>query len=116
MRIKNKKLNIAVVGIGVMGLKHIDAIKKNKNVNLTAVVDLKRNKLIQKIKANFYSSIEEMFKFEKIEGVILSTPNASHLKDSLKIIKNNCPVLIEKPITLNSPSLTLKPRKSVTDE
>ena len=102
MNIENKKINIAVVGIGVMGLKHIDAIQKIQNVNLTAVVDQKKNKLIQKINANFYYSIEEMFKFEKIEGVILSTPNTSHLKDSLKIIKHKCHILIEKPITLNS--------------
>ena len=42
MNIENKKINIAVVGIGVMGLKHIDAIQKIQNVNLTAVVDQKK--------------------------------------------------------------------------
>ena len=97
-----KKIKLAVVGVGVMGLKHIDAIKKTKGAELSAVVDFKENSFIKKINSNFYSSIRDMFKFEKIDGVIVATPNASHFKDSLEVIKHKCTVLIEKPITTNS--------------
>ena len=38
-----KKIKLAVVGVGDMGLKHIDAIKKTKGAVLSAVVDLKEN-------------------------------------------------------------------------
>ena len=34
-----------------------------------------------KINANFYSSIKDMFKSETIDGVIIATPNSSHFKD-----------------------------------
>ena len=35
----DKKIKLAVVGIGVMGLKHIDAINKVGNAELAAVVE-----------------------------------------------------------------------------
>ena len=97
-----KKIKLAVVGVGVMGLKHIDAIKKTQSAELSAIVDTKENSLIKKINSNFYTSIKDMFKFEKIEGVIVATPNSSHFRDSLEVINNKCTVLIEKPITINS--------------
>ena len=39
---KIRKIKLAVVGIGVMGVKHIDAINKTSNAKLTAVVDFKK--------------------------------------------------------------------------
>ena len=85
-----------------MGVKHIDAINKTSNAKLTAVVDFKKNSIINKINANFYSSIKDMFKSETIDGVIIATPNSSHFRDGLEVIRNKCPVLIEKPITIRS--------------
>ena len=99
---KIRKIKLAVVGIGVMGVKHIDAINKTSNAKLTAVVDFKKNSIINKINANFYSSIKDMFKSETIDGVIIATPNSSHFKDGLEVIRHKCPVLIEKPITIRS--------------
>ena len=96
---KNRKIKLAVVGIGVMGLKHIDAISKTNKAKLKAVVDLKKNSIIDKVNVNFYSSIKDMFKSETIDGVIIATPNSSHFKDGIEVIKHKCTVLIEKPIT-----------------
>ena len=99
---KNSKIKLAVVGIGVMGLKHIDAIGKTNKAKLKAVVDLKKNSIIDKVNVNFYSSIKDMFKSETIDGVIVATPNSSHFKDGIEVIKHKCAVLIEKPITVSS--------------
>ena len=43
-----------------------------------------------------------MFKSETIDGVIVATPNSSHFKDGIEVIKHKCTVLIEKPITIRS--------------
>ena len=85
---KNRKIKLAVVGIGVMGLKHIDAISKTNKAKLKAVVDLKKNSITDKVNANFYSSIKDMFKSETIDGVIVATPNSSHFKDGIEVIKH----------------------------
>ena len=35
-----KKINISIVGTGLMGLQHIKAISKSKKANLHSIVDL----------------------------------------------------------------------------
>ena len=98
----NKKIKLAVVGIGVMGLKHIDAINKVGNAELAAVVDFEESATIRKINCSYFPTIKQMFKFKAVDGVIVATPNSSHFKDGIEVIKNECAVLIEKPITIRS--------------
>ena len=38
----NKKVKISVVGIGLMGLQHIKAIKKSKFSSLHSIVEIKK--------------------------------------------------------------------------
>ena len=101
--LRNKKINIALVGVRIMGMKHLEAIKKCHNVNVTAIIE-NNKKQIEKLdlKTNYYENISQAFKNHKIDGVIISTPNSEHLKNSLEVIEKNCPLLIEKPITTNS--------------
>jgi len=39
----NKKINISIVGTGLMGLQHIKAISKSKKANLHSIVDISNN-------------------------------------------------------------------------
>ena len=100
---KIKKTKIAIIGLGVIGKKHLEALGKVKQAELSAVVDTDDN-VLEYLDENirFYKTIDELFKKEKVDGVIISTPNNSHLKDALKVIKYKCPILVEKPITTNS--------------
>jgi predicted dehydrogenase len=47
----SKKINISVVGTGLMGLQHIKVILKSKKANLHSIVDISNNakKFIKKI-------------------------------------------------------------------
>ena len=38
----NKKINISIVGTGLMGLQHIKAISKSKKANLHSIVDINK--------------------------------------------------------------------------
>jgi len=100
---KTKKIKIAIIGLGVIGKKHLEAISKVKQAELTAVVDT-NIKVLEHLDENvsFYKTTNELFNREKVDGVIISTPNNSHLKDALDAIKYNCPLLVEKPITTKS--------------
>ena len=60
------------------------------------------NSLNKTLVDGLYNSIDELFNNEKVDGAIVSTPNNSHYKDVLNVIKYDCPVLVEKPITTNS--------------
>ncbi len=100
---KNKKINIAIIGIGIMGIKHLESINKCSNVNVTAIIDKDKKKFLKlNLKSNYYENINEAFENHKIDGAIIATPNSEHLKNSLDIIEKKCPLLIEKPITTDS--------------
>ena len=55
----SKKINISIVGTGLMGLQHIKAIKKSKKANLHSIVDISNNakNLSKKYKIPLYSNV-----------------------------------------------------------
>lgn len=99
MSYNKKKINIAVIGAGSIGQKHIKAIKSTKDANLVAIVDTNNN-IDNNVK--HFSSINEMFENIKVDGAVVATPNNLHLEHGLKLLNRKCHVLIEKPITTRS--------------
>ncbi len=93
-----KKINIAIVGLGNISKKHIEAIKKIKNFNLVSVCDPKEK--IQNIKT--YKDISNMLiKQKNIDIVSICSPSGlhyNHVMQSLKFKKN---IIVEKPICMN---------------
>ena len=57
----NKKINISIVGTGLMGLQHIKAISKSKKANLHSIVDISNTakNLSKKYKIPLYSNVNE---------------------------------------------------------
>jgi predicted dehydrogenase len=100
----NKEVRIAVAGIGLIGLKHIEAIQKAKNVKLVLLIekDKERRENLKKYNLQLYENIITATNHEKIDGMIISTPNTEHLKNSIDAINSGCNVLIEKPISTHS--------------
>ena len=72
-----KKINISIVGTGLMGLQHIKAISKSKKANLHSIVDISDNakKLSNKYKIPLYSDVSSLLKSNQLDAVIVATPN-----------------------------------------
>ena len=85
----SKKINISVVGTGLMGLQHIKAISKSKNANLHSIVDIsnKSKSLSKKYKIPLYSSVKELLKSKNLDAVIVATPNQLHEKHTVSFLK-----------------------------
>ena len=98
-----KKINISIVGTGLMGLQHIKAISKSKKANLHSIVDISDNakKLSNKYKIPIYSDVSSLIKSNQINAVIVATPNQLHEKHTISFLKKKIPVLLEKPISDN---------------
>ena len=108
----NKKINISIVGTGLMGLQHIKAIQKSKKVNLHSIVDISNNAkdLSKKYKIPLYLNVSQLLNSKKLDAVIVATPNKLHEKHTISFLKNRIPVLLEKPISDN-----IKSAKKIID-
>lgn len=94
------KLQIAIVGAGIIGKTHADLVMANSNCELAALVDpaSETKKLAEQRRISYYPSLEGLLKKTRPDGIIIATPNQLHVEQALICIKNNVPVLIEKPV------------------
>jgi predicted dehydrogenase len=94
------KLNIAVVGLGVIGHQHIGRIRASTRANLCAVVDTTQaSKDYAKAQGLLhFEDLESLFANQKPDGVVLATPNHLHVSGALICAKNGVAALIEKPV------------------
>lgn len=98
------KIQLAVVGPGLIGSKHISLIKHSNDAELSAIVapDCADNRAIADSHlVPMYQNIEDCLASNAIDGVIISSPNQFHFPQASTCIKAGVPVLIEKPMTVD---------------
>ncbi len=93
-------LRIAVIGAGIIGKTHIDTLSRDPVSRLVAIADPTDD--AQAVAARhgvpLYADHCLMLERERPDGVIVATPNATHVPIGLACIERGVPVLIEKPI------------------
>ena len=102
-----KKLNIAIVGTGNIFENHIEAYKKNPNVEVYAICDINKETVEAKAKkhgiARAYTSVDEMLlALPEIDAVSVCTWNCAHAEVSIKALNAGKHVLCEKPMAMNA--------------
>lgn len=101
-----KKLKTGIIGMGYIGVSHIDAVRRIPECELWAVADA--NAELAKERAErfqvpkCYTSIEELVADPEIEIIHNCTPNALHHEINMKILRAGKHLLSEKPLCLNS--------------
>ena len=97
----NKKINISIVGTGLMGLQHIKAISKSKKANLHSILDISNNakNLSKKYKIPLYSNVEELLK-SNYKVVVID--RLSFDANSLDSIKNDSSLIKEANDTMEN--------------
>lgn len=93
---------IAIVGAGLIGERHAKLVARHEMTELAAIVDPapQSNQLAEELGCKKLNDISEV-ELDDIDGVIIATPNANHLKSGLFFANENIPCLIEKPIADN---------------
>ena len=90
----SKKINISIVGTGLMGLQHIKAISQSKKANLHSIVGISKDAktLSKKYQVLLYSNVSEALKSKKVDAVIVATPNQLHEVHTISFLKkkNTC--------------------------
>jgi predicted dehydrogenase len=108
-------VNVGVIGLGMMGLTHLDAYARRGDVKVVAISDRDPNRLSGKVKAqgnvegqaqggfNFdsakkYEEGADLIKDAEIEVIDICLPTHLHLEYAKLAIKAGKHVLIEKPL------------------
>lgn len=99
--------NIAVIGYGGQGAWHCDQIIKSDVVNLTGTYDIReiRNAAAREKGIFVYDSLQAILNDEKVDAVVIATPNDVHkdlVVESLLAGKN---VICEKPVEMSVKAL-----------
>jgi predicted dehydrogenase len=98
-------MNVAVIGLGKMGLLHAGILNSLKDVNLIAIAE--KEKIISNyIKSSLnnvkvYEDYEKMFELEDIDLAYITTPVSTHVPIALACINNKINFFMEKPISGN---------------
>lgn len=105
---KNRDLNWAVLGTGVIANEMAQAlVKMNKRLYAVAnrthqkALDFAERYGMQKV----YDQIDEVFEDEAVDIIYITSPHNTHYEFMKKALENGKHILVEKSITLNSREL-----------
>ncbi|MGD0258285.1 MAG: Gfo/Idh/MocA family oxidoreductase [Verrucomicrobiota bacterium] len=115
----NRKVNVAVVGLGFMGVTHIKAYQQLKAARIVAVCDSVRlpvNGVLAGVAGNItgsgdidlgravkvYRALGEVLADPEVEVVDLCVPTPLHAEQSIAALKAGKHVLCEKPLAISS--------------
>ena len=98
-----EKVKLGVIGLGsISQLIHLPNISKLNDVFLSAVAEVKKNRLnliSEKFSIqNRYTDYQEMLENEDIDAIIIATPTNTHKEIAIDCLSAGKHVLVEKPL------------------
>jgi predicted dehydrogenase len=107
-----KKIRVAVIGIGFIGIAHIEALRRLGFVEVVAISDaLNVEKKAESLYIpKGYSDYKEMILKENLDAVHICTPNCFHYEMAMFAMEQGLHVMLEKPFTV-----TLEEAKKLRD-
>lgn len=100
----NGNYALAIIGLGGMGNWHRESICDIDGLEVCGSFDISeaRQKFAKKNGITPYNSLDELLADDKVDIVLVSTPNDIHKEISIKAMRAGKNVVCEKPVTLNS--------------
>lgn len=97
-----KKYVLAIIGFGGMAQWHYDLIESLDGLSVTGIWDIKaeRREYARSRKIYVYGSQEELLADERVDLVLIATPNDVHKSIAIAAMKAGKNVISEKPVTL----------------
>jgi UDP-N-acetylglucosamine 3-dehydrogenase len=99
-----KKLGVAVIGTGFWGRNHARVFKELEETELLAVCDINAERaknVAKQFGVRAYTSIGKLLKRKDIEAVSMCVWSLNLAKETLKALKAEKHVLVEKPMATN---------------
>lgn len=108
-----KEIRFAILGCGTIGDVHARAIAELESAELVAVCDSspeRAREYAAKYGVKAYTDYSELLNNPDIDAISICTPSGMHAEQSIKALKADKHVLVEKPM-----ALTAKDAKAVCD-
>ena len=98
----DKKIRVAIIGLGVVGQRLIKDFNENQHTVITTVCDLDETLAQNSATANgdvtYYTDYKTLLEAEDVDLVYVSVPPALHFDIVMEAIRHNRHVLCEKPL------------------
>ena len=100
-----QKIKFGIIGLGHIGKRHAEMIKRNKEAELVALIEIDEKKYLE-LKTLFtevpiFKSFDEFISSGiNCDVINIATPNGLHAKQALQAIELGYHVVIEKPMGL----------------
>jgi len=98
-----EKFRFGIIGCGVIGPTHAEAISSLPDAQLVAVADsvpAKAQKLANSYHAQAYNDIQAMLDGEQLDIVAVCTPSGMHGDHACQVMRSGRDVLVEKPMEI----------------
>lgn len=97
-------VSIAVVGAGLIGRRHADAIASDPAARLHSVVDpsAAARDYAAALGVPWFRDLSAMIAAGAPDGAVLATPNQLHVENGLQCVEAGIPALVEKPIATDA--------------
>lgn len=97
-------IRFGIVGMGIRGSLYAETIRQNPYAEVAAISDVDQGRLDKYGKeygANGYTQVEEMLKEERLDAIIIATPDFLHKAPVLAAADKQLHIMIEKPLATN---------------
>lgn len=93
-------LNIAVVGAGLFGRKHIEVLRREPDCKLVAIADptVAAEQYARELGIRCFGDYGDMLDRVRPQAVIIAAPNVLHAPVGVACAERGIPMLVEKPI------------------
>lgn len=95
-------IRLGLIGLGAWGKNYLTTVSRIKGCRITHIC-AKSAATLSKYSAAYIktSSYQDLLKQQNLDGVIIATPAATHFSMARDFIKQQIPILVEKPFTTN---------------
>jgi predicted dehydrogenase len=93
-------INVAVIGVGSIGVHHARIFSNLDDTNLVGVVDLdmkRAQEVASRYKCKAFNNYMELM--DSVDAVSVAVPTTLHYQTGMDFLKHNKCILLEKPIT-----------------
>jgi len=102
----NNRVNIGVIGYGLIGKQHVVDLKKFPDVNLVGLCDVYKPRVEEGLafignpNCKGYSDFRKMYDQKDIQGILVASPDHWHALLTIMACQAGKDVYVEKPLTI----------------